>query len=261
MTTELYTANLQAGLGAIAETWSLFELWTPGMSPSALNTAALGSGRFPNMSARRLRNFVIECFGPRFLRNDGVTAAQLKALSTVLSKRELDQLLFIATCRANAILADFVREVYWTAYTAGRERLSNAEAREFVVRANQDGKTTRTWSDSTVRRVASYLVGCCSDFGLLDRGSRSERKILPYRIESRAVVVLAYQLHYAGAGDNLLVGDSAWSLFGMDRADVVNELKRLSLQGYFLVQSAGGVTRIEWRFEDWEELIRVFAQR
>lgn len=261
MTTELYTANLQAGLGAIAETWSLFELWTPGMSPSALNVVALESGRFPNLSARRLRNFVAECFAPRFLRNGGEAAALLKALSAVLSKRELDQLLFIATCRANAILADFVREVYWAAYTAGRERLSTEAAREFVVRANQDGKMKQAWSESTVRRVSSYLIGCCSDFGLLDRGSRSERKILPFRIEPRAAVVLAYQLHYAGAGDNLVVGDSAWALFGMDRSDVVNELKRLGLQGFFLVQSAGGVTRIEWPFANWEELIRVFAQK
>lgn len=261
MTTELYTANLQAGLGVIAETWSLFEVWVPGMSPAALNEAALNSGRFPNLSARRLRNFVIECFAPRFLRNGGETAAQLKALSSVLAKRELDQLLFIAACRANAILADFVHEVYWAAYTAGRERLSVDLAREFVVHANQHGKTKQVWSDSTVRRVSSYLIGCCSDFGLLDRGSRSERKILPFRIEPRVAVVLAYQLHYAGAGDNLIVGDSTWGLFGMDRDDVVNELKRLAMQGFFLVQSAGGVTRIEWRFENWGELIYVLAQK
>ena len=95
---------------------------------------------------------------------------------------------------------------------------------------------------------------------LLERGSRSEYKILAYRMESRVAVVLAYQLHYAGAGDNLVVGDPVWNWFGMDRADVVDGLKRLSLQGYFLVQSAAGVTRIERRFKNWEELIRVFAQ-
>lgn len=260
MTTEFYNANLQAGLGAITETWALFEIWTPGMCPAALNAAALESGRFPNLSARRLRNFVAECFAPRFLRNGGAVAAQLKALSTVLAKRELDQLLFIATCRANAILADFVRKVYWPAYTAGRERLSKDAAREFVVRANQDGRTKQKWSESTIRRVSSYLIGCCSDFGLLDHETRHERKILPFRIESRVSVVLAYQLHYAGAGDNSVVGDSAWELFGMDWADALNELKRLSLQGFVLVQSAGGVTRIEWRCQNWEELIGVFAK-
>lgn len=245
----------------IPETWSLFELWTPGMSPSALNTAALESGRFPNLSARRLRNFVKECFAPRYLKNNGELATLLKMFSSVLSKRELDQLLFIATCRANTILADFTRDVYWAAYTAGRDCLSTTDARAFVVTANQNGKTKQAWSESTVRRVASYLIGCCSDFGLLDRGSRSERKILPFRIEPRVAVVLAYELHFAGAGDNMVTADSAWSLFGLDRSDVVNELKRLALQGFFLVQSAGGVTRIEWRCDNWEELIRVFAKK
>lgn len=260
MTTYPYTTQLQAGLGMIPETWSLLELWTPGMTPSALNTAALGSGRFPNLSARRLRNFVTECFAPRYLKNDGELATLLKMFSAVLSKRELDQLLFIATCRANAILADFTRDVYWAAYAAGRECLSTTDARAFVVSANQNGKTKQVWSESTVNRVASYLIGCCSDFGLLDRGSRGERKILPYRVEPRVAAILAYQLHFTGAGDNMVASDSVWSLFGLDRTDVVNELKRLALRGFFLVQSAGGVTRIEWRCENWEELVHVFAQ-
>ncbi len=260
MTTEPYNANLQAGLGVIAEAWSLLDLWAPGMTAPALNAIALKSGRFPNMSARRLRNFVIECFAPRYLRDGGETAVRLKALSPVLSKRELDQLHFIATCRANSILRDFVRDVYWTAYSAGRVTLTNTQAREFVVRANQDGRMKQTWSDSTIRRMAGYLTGCCSDFGLLESGTRRERRILPYRIEARVAIVLAYELHEAGAGESLVVGDCVWSLFGMDRADVVNELKRLALQGYFLVQSASGLLRIEWRIKSWEELIRVFAQ-
>lgn len=260
MTAESYNANLQAGLGAITETWSLLDLWTPGMTAPALNAIALESGRFPNMSARRLRNLVTECFAPRYLRDAGETAARLKELSQVLSKRELDQLLFIATCRATPILRDFVRDVYWTAYAAGRGTLTNTQAREFVVCANQDGRMKQPWSDSTIRRMAGYLTGCCSDFGLLESGTRRERRILSYRLEARVAVVLAYELHEAGAGESLLVGDCAWSLFGMDRSDVVNELKRLALQGYFLMQSASVLLRIEWRVKSWEELIRVFAQ-
>lgn len=53
-----YTTQLQAGLGLVQETRLLLNLWSPGMSSPALYLAALNSGQFPNVSARRLRNIV-----------------------------------------------------------------------------------------------------------------------------------------------------------------------------------------------------------
>jgi hypothetical protein len=260
MTTTRYTTQLQAGLGMIEETRSLLQLWHDGIEPSALSKVALQSGRFPNMSARRVRNLVAECFAPRYLSADRRPARLLKQLMDVLSIREFEQLLFLFTCRANAILADFVRDVYWSMYSAGRETISNQDAREFVVQANHDGKTSNSWSPTTIRRVSSYLTGCCADFGLLESGARSVRKILPFRVESRVVVVLAYDLHFAGHGDNRMLADPDWALFGLSRDDALAELKRLSLKGLFIIQTAGDVTRVGWQCKNIEELVDVIAQ-
>lgn len=260
MTQTRYTTKLQAGLGMIDETRSLLELWNEGIEPAALSQRALESGRFPNMSARRVRNLVIECFAPRYITAPQCPAGLLKALSDVLSLREFEQLLFVYTCRANPILADFIREVYWPMYSAGRETISNDDARKFVVEANHDGKTSAPWSQTTIRRVSSYLTGSCADFGLLESGSKSVRKILPFRIESRAVIVLAYDLHFAGNGDNKILAHPDWELFGLSREDVLAELKRLSLKGLFIIQTAGGVTRIGWQCKNFEELVDVVAQ-
>jgi len=260
MTPTTYTTQLGAGLGMIEETRILLDLWRVGMSAADLNQSALQSGRFPNMSARRLRNVVVECFAPRYLRDKEVPARLLQRFKGVLASGELVQLLFIYTCRANAILADFVREVYWGAYTSGRTTLSNEDARAFVRRANQDGKTSTPWADSMIRRVAGYLTGCCADFGLLDRGRKSVRRILSYRIAPRIAAILAYDLHFAGLGDNRIVGDPQWALFGMDASDVLDELKRLSLKGLVIVQHASGTTRIGWPHRTMEELVDVLAQ-
>jgi hypothetical protein len=108
--------------------------------------------------------------------------------------------------------------------------------------------------------VASYLTGCCADFGLLERGAKSVRKILHYRVDPRTAAILAHELHFAGHGDNAIVANPVWTLFGMDRADVLNELRRLALKGLFIVQSAGDVTRIAWQCKDLEELGHVLAQ-
>ena len=149
MTSGPYTTQILAGLGMVEETRLLLELWTPGMGSIDLQRIALASGHFPNLAARRLRNFVTECFVPRYLINEAGPARWLKGLVPALSSREFEQLLFIFSCRTNAILADFVGQVYWPAYAAGHNTISNDEAREFVIRANQDGKTKQPWSENT----------------------------------------------------------------------------------------------------------------
>ncbi|HPP28649.1 MAG TPA: DUF1819 family protein [Phycisphaerae bacterium] len=255
-----YTTQLQAGLGMVDETRTLLDLWTPGMTAARLNQVALESGRFPGVSARRLRNLVTECFHPRLLVDGGRPAEYLKTLRKAMSLREFEQMLLVYTCRANIILADFIRDVYWPAYSSGRDALSNLEAREFVTRANQQGLTARPWSDTTIRRVSAYLTGACADFGLLERGNRSVRKVLPCRIEPHTAIVLAYDLHFSGLGDNAVIGHPDWTLFGLDRADVISELKRLSLKGTFLVQMAGEVVRIGWQCKNAKELSSAIAE-
>jgi hypothetical protein len=261
MTAGTYTTQLQAGLGMIAETQTLLDLWEPSMSASTLNHVALNSGRFPNMSARRLRNFVSECFAPRYLVQDKRPAQLLKYLKASLNQKELVQLFFIYTCRAQLILQDFVRDVFWSAYEAGRNLLTRDQAQRFVIQAKQNGKTTTPWSDSTVRRVSAYLLGCCVDYGLLDGTSRGSYKILPYRIEPSVAVILAHELHFAGLGDAGVILSPDWALFGMDRTDVLNELKRQALAGWMIVQSASDVTQISWRSSSMEDVIDGIAGR
>ena len=65
MKDDFYTTQLQAGLGMILETQILLNLWSPGLDAIQLQKLALESGELPNVSARRLRNIVGECFVPR----------------------------------------------------------------------------------------------------------------------------------------------------------------------------------------------------
>ena len=255
-----YTTQLQAGLGLINETKALLELWSSGMSANQLHQVALESGRFPAITARRLRNIIAECFAPRYLVADGSPARYLKLLSRTLSTPELSQLLFLFTSRANPIFGDFVRQVYWARYAGGYTQLTNDDARSFVERAIDDGKTSKRWSETTVRRVSAYLTGCCADYGLLESGSRSSRRILPFRISYTAAAYLAYEMHFAGVGDNALLNQADWQLFGLAREDVLEEIKQLSLKGLLIVQAAGEVIRISWKQKDMEAFCDVLAQ-
>jgi hypothetical protein len=229
------------------------------MTSVQLGAAALASGQFPLVSARRLRNVVAECFAPRYLKNPSVAPA-LKNLLQHFTSAELNQLLFLYTARANLILADFVREVYWARYSAGRNDLNLDDARSFVVNSVREGKTRKPWSDSTIRRVSSYLVGCCADFGLLTTTSRNQRSITAYRIQPKVAAYLAYELKFSGLGDNQIVGHPDWELFGLERDDVREQMKRLSLQGLLILQTASYVVHIGWTYKTMEEVIDVITQ-
>jgi hypothetical protein len=256
-----YTTPLGAGLGLIAETQALLELWHPDMDVSTLYQPALQSGRFPTVSARRLRNIVVECFAPRYLSNNGLPTRLLHKLQPTLTPSELTQLLFLYTCRAHPILADFVCDVYWARYSAGQEYISNTDAQAFVIQAVRDGKTQRHWSENTMKNVASYLTGCCADYDLLERGQKSVRKILPFLLERMVAVYLAYDLHSNGLGDNTVLSHPDWGLFGLDRTAVRDELKRVALQGSLLIQAAGESIRIGWLYTNLEAFTDVLAQR
>ncbi len=255
-----YTTQLQAGLGLVNETKSLLDLWSPGMSANQLHQVALESGRFPTVTARRLRNVVVECFAPRYLVAGGTPAIHLKLLSTSISTADLTELMLVFTSRANRILGDFVRNVYWARYAGGYTQITNDDARVFVNRGIDDGKTVKRWSETTVRRVAAYLTGCCADYGMLERGTRSTRRILPFRASPTVAAYLAYELHFAGVSDNALLTHEDWQLFGLARADVLEEIKRLSLKGLLIVQVAGDVIRISWKQPNMEALCDVLTQ-
>lgn len=255
-----YTTTLGAGLGLINETLTFLELWKPGMEPRELYQRALSSGAFPAISASRLDNMLKLGFAPRYLCHNGLPATIVKSLKDHVSMSTLHQLMFWYTARANVILYDFVREVYWSVYASGQTVLSNEVAREFVDTAVREGKTTTLWSDSGKRRVAGYLTGCCADYGLLERGRKTARSFQPFHLSADMTVVLAYDLRFAGLGDNAMIAHPDWELFGLQKDDVREELRRLALKGFWIMQTAGEVTRISWNYTTWEDVLHAIAE-
>lgn len=260
MTDRAYTTKLQAGLGLIPETEKLLALWEPGMDGRGLLERALESGEFATMTARRLRNIVLEGFAPRFLVEESKPASALKSMYDLLSEQDRRQLFFLFTCRANLILADFIRELYWPQYSAGGTNLSANDALEFVEDAVAEGKTTTHWSESTRTRVSSYLLGACADFGLLGVAMEGRaRKIESFRPTSFVTTFLAHDLHFRGLGDNAVLHHEDWRLLGLGPEDALAELKQIALRGDVIVQSAAGLVQISWKHKNMEELAHAVA--
>ena len=257
---KLYDTNLAMGLGLIEETKALLNTWNPTMDSAALYQEALSSGVLSSVSAYRLRNIVVRCFGNRYLVHGNEPAGTLKKLLPSLAPAEMAQLFFIYTCRANRILYDFIRDVYWPCYMSAAKFLSKQSAEDFIRRGIDGNKTPSRWAEGQILRVGRYLRGCCSDFGLLGSPGKDGRPFIPFRIEQKTIAYLAYELHFSGVGDNALLTHEDWQLFGLEREDVLEEIKRLSLKGLLIAQAAGDVIRISWKLQDMETLCDVLTQ-
>jgi hypothetical protein len=256
----LYDSNLAMGLGLLNETKTLLSQWEPSMDAHGLYAAALSSGLLSEVSASRLKNIVIRCFANRYLIDGGKPAGFLKHLSKRLSPPVLTQLFFLYTCRANPILYDFIREVYWDRYASGAKLIPKEVSEDFIRKAIDDGKTPSRWADGQIERVGRYLSGCCADFGLMGGPAKDGRAIRQFRVEQATSFFLAHELHFDGVGDNALLTHEDWQLFGLAREDVLEEIKRLSMKGLLIVQAAGDVIRIGWKQQDMEALCDVLAQ-
>jgi hypothetical protein len=257
---EFYTTQLGAGLGLIEETQSLLIQWQPDMSTQDLFQAALESGEFPNVTARRLRNIVAECFAPRYLNTEYAPVSWLQKLNHQVSARAINQIFYVYTVRANLILRDFITNLYWERYASGYSEISTDDSKEFVHRATHDGKTKKVWSETTIKRLSSYLLSACADYKLLKPLSRAARQMTPIRLDPCLAVVLAYDLHLQGIADNNLMQHPDWQLFGLQAADVRDELKRLGVHKFWIIQTAADVVSISWAYKTMEEVIDVILE-
>lgn len=256
-----YTTQFQAGLGMIPETLDLMRVWEPGDNRSRLVDKAITSGLFTRTTARRTRNIVAEMFAPRFLSNGGSAACRLKQLIEANPNMEdLRQLFFLYTARAQAIFADFLSEVYWPRYSAGAHILSRIEAEHFIQRAMHNGRMRKRWTETTIRRVSGYLLGCCADFGLVSLSGRMGWAIGRFAIRPHVALYLAYDLHFSDMSDVAVIGSSDWRHFGLEPNDVVNELKSLSNNGHLIIQATTDLIHISWKYSSMEDCIRAITK-
>ncbi|KIH76250.1 Putative inner membrane protein [Geoalkalibacter ferrihydriticus] len=259
---ERYTTQLQAGLGMIPETMDLLRLWEPGMIPSHLADRAVEEGLFSRATARRTRNLVAEMFAPRYLVEQGAVASRLKfLLEQRFPSSALTQVFYLQTARAQRVFADFVIEVYWPKYMAGALSLVREDAESFIHRALDAGKMQKRWSETTIKRISGYLLGCCVDFGLLENGRGKERRINRFSIRSDVALYLAYDLHLKPLSDMSVVHHPDWRLFGLNSQEVIRLLKTLSHDGHLLIQSTADLVQISWKYRSMEECLNALTQR
>jgi hypothetical protein len=163
-----YTTNLSKAQGMVTETLELLELWEPGMTVVELKARVRATGALGKATQVRVDDLVGRGFAQRYLIEGGKPARWLRHLLLSQAPRGLlRQLALIYTARANRILHDFIREVFWLKYSSRAGEVTKQDARDFIDQAVSRGALEKRWSDSMVERVTRYLLGTLVDFELI----------------------------------------------------------------------------------------------
>lgn len=252
MTDKQYNIELCKGTGLIQETLLLLNLYHSGMTKHEMTREAIVSNVLVKASDKRIKDIVEISFYKRYVNDDPSTPVNLQVLLTKsLSLDVVAQLFLIYTSRANLILMDFIIKVYWPEVRKGIKDLDFNYSRKYIAETIRQTELISGWSETTQKRVASYIISTLVDFRFLDK----ERKVKPVFLHDFTANYLAHELHFKGLSDNAVVESEEWKLFGYSRFETIKHLERLSFQGYFILQNSGEIIKINWSYKNMQEFI------
>ena len=245
-----YNIDLCKGNGLIQETLLLFNLYHPGMTKQEMTREAIVSNVLVKASDKRIKDIVEIVFYKRFVNDDPSIPLNLKLiLNKSLSLEVIIQLFLIYTSRVNLILMDFIIHVYWPMIRKGSKDLDFNYSRKFIAETIRQTDLISGWSETTQKRMASYIISTLVDFRFLDK----ERKVKPVFLHDFTANYLAHELHFRGLSDNALIEANDWKLFGYSKFETIKHLERLSFQGHFIFQNSGEIIKINWSYKNMQE--------
>lgn len=255
MPTALYTQALAKGGALLPETRTLLQSWRPGEPGADFGERVLHDDILGRSTARRVLD-IVRVFTLRFLTPTDAPARHLRRLiADTVPRQVYSDLVFYYTARRDALLRDYTIQHYWPAVREGSLVIRNESVQRLIAEAQQDGRIRSPWSPEIRRDMAGRVLIALTDFGLLQADKPARRQVLPYQPADGTLVYLAHLLHEQGVTDSSLAEHGDWALFGLEPRDVWNRLEMLASQDWFIIQRAGQVIRVSWRYDTVEEAI------
>ena len=254
-----YTEALAHGGALQEEMRTLVRAWRPDESTPEFIRRVREDAILGKATARTMSDYV-RVFARRFVAPPGTPSRHLQRLVRGKASHQVfTDLAFYYTAEQDDLLCDFTVLRYWPLVREGRLSISKEDARQFIWEAEQDGRIRAPWSEAVKRDMPARLLNALADFGLLGTLKGGRRPILPYRSADGTIVYIAHVLHERGVTDASLADQPVWALFGLEPRDVWNRLDNLAGDGWFVVQRAGEVVRITWKYQRLQEAVDALA--
>ncbi|HRG77794.1 MAG TPA: DUF1819 family protein [Leptospiraceae bacterium] len=248
-----YSANLTKNRALIAETIKIFQEYNEGMSFSELEQRVISTGLLSPLSTNRITSILKLGLKPRYFQ-DVTIANRIKRL-TAISYQDFIQLLYLYTARTDALLYDFVIHVYKHRIEEGRSEISKEEVIRFLREAVQNGFIRKAWNPDMQEYMIQGLFQTLVDFGFLKKRTGETRPFIPFNPSDKILLYLAYELHFSGMSDLVILNHSDWGLFLLSKDRVLMNLKKMDFQNHLIFQQAADVLQITWKYKSMDEVI------
>lgn len=240
-----YNSDLLKSTGLVQETLVLLNAYVPGQTKEAFSQEVLSADLLGKATQRRVDDIIRSVFFKRYIAPGEEVAGALNVLSAnQVGMDVLTQLFFVYTSRANLILQDFVRSVYWLQVRNGQTKIRTSDPVDFIREAIREGRIAKVWAESTIRKVSEHIIACLIDFKLIEK-NKAIRAFLPL---DASVNYLLHEMHFRGLADNQILRQPDWEALGLSVEEVVRRIERLSIQGHFIAQYSGELLKISWMY-------------
>lgn len=258
MSNSKYTVGISKGAALLQPTRQMVQLWVPSMSQEDLYQAAVTNGVFGPRSAYRAKDIVTRVFAPRFLRPTNLPARCLKAcVAAGLPNDVFADLILVFAARNDALLSDFLTNVFWPAARLNRQCLTISDAINLIEQGEVDHRIEDPWSPTVKTKIARGLLGALRDCGYLGSERVANRSITKNACSWRSCIVLAAVHHFEGTCHELVRKD--WQCLGLREEELAHILADHAAKVGVVVQLGGGTMKIAWPAETIEGVISGIA--
>lgn len=238
----LYTSRIIKASALIADTKLLLAEWDQAR-PVAENMDRLHRQNILGKASRSRIEDILPIFRQRYFDDPEVGGALVRLAQGGAPASWLDPLLYFFTCQNDRTLRDLVVEVLYPRRLAGYTDVPV----EVLLRALRDWvaekKTTTTWGDATIARVARNSMATLRDFGVLQ--GKVHKRLTPVYLPAPAFALIAHWLHTRTASGDRTLRSTEWQLFFLDVGGVERLFIEADQEHLLTYHAAGSVVRID----------------
>lgn len=253
-----YTSRIIKAGALLADTKTLLSHWDLDSSVSENLERIRQENLFGKASRSRVED-ILAIFRQRYLTEECVTRALVALVTKRLPSASLDRILYFHSAKSDCLLHDVVTEVLAPLKASGISDVGVPEITPSLSKWVDEGKTSGSWSDPTMRRIAQGLLSTLRDFGVLQ--GAANKRIAPALLPTEAFAYIMYYLKQHQPSGAKLIDLPDWKLFFLPPEGVERFLFEAHQKGLLEYHAAGTVTRLTFPANTLEEYANVLAER
>ena len=252
-----YTSKIIKAGALLADTKTLLSHWDVGVSVQENLHRLHRENVFGKASRSRVED-VLAIFRQRYLTETPVTKALVVLVQHRFPAASLDRILYFHAARADRLLYDIVTELLLPLQARGITDIDVVEVEQTLTTWAREGKTTSSWSHSTIRRVTQGVLSALRDFGVL--AGAVNKRIAPAYLPVAAFAYVMFYLKQHQPSGAKLIDLPDWKLFFLSHDGVERFLVEAHQQHLLEYHAAGTVIRLTFPVHTLEEYAHVLAQ-